>query len=542
MKTRHLIWIRRTTQAFFLTLFVFLLVETRLPQDIYFDYSSIISGEQDIRLDQPITFFFQLNPLTWLTSLVSGHEWISGFGWALGVLFLALFFGRFFCGFICPLGTTHHMVSTIKPALKGRRMIEANRKKPSQRFKYFLLLTFVLSAFLGLNYAGLMDPISLLFRSLALAILPGIGIGINELFAFMAGSDIEMLSRISYDAEVLVSPVFGYGYQSFKTGWFIGAIFLLILFLNRLRPRFWCRILCPLGALLGAVSSFSILKLEKDPERCTDCNLCMKSCQGAAGPKPDQIWESSECLSCFNCFDACPEDAIAFRFKWSFKGNKKADMGRRAVLGSLTAGISLPLLGRLDGHVHKVTDPRLIRPPGSLPEKDFLKLCQRCGLCMKACPTNAINPALTEAGFAGFWTPNLIMLNGYCEYSCTLCGAVCPTGAIKEISGKDKIERPIRIGSAYFDRGRCLPWSGNTPCIVCEEVCPISPKAIFLNKATISGPDGKALDVLLPHVNLNKCTGCGICENKCPVKGRPAIRVISAGETRSKSNQILLGF
>jgi MauM/NapG family ferredoxin protein len=191
--------------------------------------------------------------------------------------------------------------------------------------------------------------------------------------------------------------------------------------------------------------------------------------------------------------------------------------------------------------MHKVSSASLIRPPGSLPEKAFLKLCQRCGLCMKVCPTNAINPSLTEAGMAGFWTPNLIMTSGYCEYSCTLCGSVCPTGAIKEITSREKIQRPIRIGSVFVDRGRCLPWSGNGPCIVCEEVCPTSPKAIYLRETMMPNRKGKAIKVQLPLVDLRGCVGCGICENKCPIAGRPAISVIAAGESRSQKNQILIG-
>jgi formate hydrogenlyase subunit 6/NADH:ubiquinone oxidoreductase subunit I len=160
---------------------------------------------------------------------------------------------------------------------------------------------------------------------------------------------------------------------------------------------------------------------------------------------------------------------------------------------------------------------------------------------MKACPTNVINPTLGEAGMAGLWTPHLIMTMGYCEYTCTLCGSVCPTGAITEISVREKIKRPIKIGSAYVARGRCLPWSGNTPCIVCEEHCPTSPKAIYLRDDVVSGPDGNAFKVKLPYVDLNRCVGCGICEYKCPVMGRPAIIVIAAGESRSIKNQILLG-
>ncbi|MGD9334841.1 MAG: 4Fe-4S binding protein [Desulfobacterales bacterium] len=540
MKASHLVWIRRVSQAFFLILFIFLLIESRLPQDIYLDYSIAPNAEPDIELGYPVKYFFQLDPLIWISSLISGHQWIKGFGWALGIVVLTFFFGRVFCSFICPLGTIHHMVSYIRPTLKKQRMVSANQKHSSQRFKYFLLILFLISALLGLNLTGLLDPISFFFRSLALAVFPGIGTGIKELLDLTAQSDIKLLNYIGWLDEVLVSPVFGYGYKAFKSAWFIGILFLFILFLNRIRPRFYCRTLCPLGALLGVFARFSILRLEKDPEKCTNCNLCLHSCQGAASPVPGQEWDASECMFCFNCFNACPENAIVFKLAWPQHVSKKPDMGRRAVLGGLLAGLSIPLLGRLDGRLHHVSDARLIRPPGSLPEKDFLKLCQRCGLCMKVCPTNAINPALTEAGMAGFWTPNLIMTQGYCEYTCTLCSGVCPTGAIRKLSGKEKIESPIRIGSAYIDRGRCLPWSGNGPCIVCEEHCPTSPKAIRLIQGQSLSPAGKKVNIKLPYVDLKSCVGCGICEYKCPVKGNPAIRVIAAGESRSIANQILL--
>jgi polyferredoxin/formate hydrogenlyase subunit 6/NADH:ubiquinone oxidoreductase subunit I len=528
------------SQALFLALFVVLLVESRLPQDVFLNYSTAFSPDSDIQIEYPVTFFFLLDPLVVLSSLFSAHTLIPGFLWGLGILFMTLFLGRFFCGFICPLGTIHHMVSWFRPALKGERMVKANQKTSSQRIKYFLLITVLLSALMGMNLAGILDPISLLFRSLALAIFPGLGLGTKELFDWMATSDISLVKNLGYGAEFLVSPVFGYGYKSYQTGWFIGLIFLITLFLNRIRPRLWCRVLCPLGALLGVFSRFTLLRLEKDQEKCTFCNACTRSCQGAASPIPGQEWESTECLMCFNCFDSCPESALSFLLRRPLPLNRRPDMGRRAVLAGLLAGVSLPLLGRLSGQAYKVPDPRLIRPPGSVEEKDFLTLCQRCGLCMKVCPTNVINPTLTEAGMAGFWTPRLIMIYGYCEYTCTLCGQVCPTGAIKEFSVKEKIHDPIKIGSVYIDRGRCLPWAGNGPCIVCEEHCPTSPKAIYFRSEVMKGPDGKRALVKLPYVDLKKCVGCGICEYKCPVKGRPAIRVISAGETRSLENQILL--
>ncbi|MBC2716062.1 MAG: 4Fe-4S binding protein [Desulfobacteraceae bacterium] len=540
MKPSHLVWIRRFCQAFFLCLFIYLLIGTKLPLNVYMDYSLSFAEAQDIRIKSPVTFFFQLDPLVWLSSVISSRQWITGFGWAIGLLAATIFFGRFFCSFICPFGTLHHMAGSIRPSLKGSSMIDANQKNNSRRIKYFLLIAFIGAAAVGVNYAGLMDPISFLFRSLAVSILPAIGIGLTDFFEALAFSDIKVFNYLGYGLEALAAPVFGYENKAFQTGWVIGFLFLVILFLNRIRPRFWCRVLCPLGALLGICSKFNILTLAKDENKCTHCGACVKNCQGAASPEPGQIWQTAECFLCFNCANCCPENALTFRFRKLTEKTTKTDIGRRAVMGGLLAGVSLPLLGRLDGNLSKTSAPNLIRPPGSLSESNFLDRCQRCGLCMKVCPTNVINPALSEAGLAGFWTPNLIMTLGYCEYTCTLCTSVCPTGAIKELTAKEKIKTPIRIGSAYVDRGRCLPWNGNTPCIVCEEHCPTSPKAIYFKKDVIIRPDGQKIEIQLPYVDLKRCTGCGICEFKCPVKGKPAIRTISAGESRSLENQILL--
>jgi len=539
LKPKHLIWLRRTSQAVFLCLFLFLLIESRLPQDIVIDYTSAMGNGGDIRIEHPVTFFFQLDPLIWLTSLISDRIWIQGFGWAVAVLVATLLLGRVFCGFICPFGTLHHMVGYLKSSLKGKRLFQANRATPSQKIKYALLTSILVSSLLGLNIAGWMDPISFVFRSIALAVIPGLGNGLTDFFGMLARSDIKFFNLMSY-SEVLVWPVFGFEFKSYQTGWAIGILFLVVLFLNRIRPRFWCRTLCPLGALLGVFSTFSRLRLRKDAAKCTQCKKCVMACQGAAEPMAGHAWRPAECLSCFNCFDTCPEGAIEFTFQRTGEKIKRPDMGRRAVLGGLAAGVSLPILGNLDGHVHKVSRPALIRPPGAVPEDAFLGRCQRCGLCMKACPTNAINPAWTEAGLAGFWTPTLTMTHGYCEHTCTLCGSVCPTDAIQALSLREKIQTPVRIGSAHFDRGRCLPWSGNGPCIVCEEHCPTSPKAIYLFEDWVEGPGGERRKVKLPQVDLTQCTGCGICENKCPVRGKPAIRVISAGETRSRRNQIML--
>ena len=144
----------------------------------------------------------------------------------------------------------------------------------------------------------------------------------------------------------------------------------------------------------------------------------------------------------------------------------------------------------------KGRDERLVRPPGALDETDFLARCIRCGECMKVCPNNALQPALTEAGLEGLWTPVLTSRIGYCEPSCVLCSEVCPTGAIWKLTPQEKgwvvgvgqgNAAPVRLGTAFYDRGRCLPWAMATDCIVCQEWCPVSPKAIYLQEVEVTG-------------------------------------------------------
>ena len=163
---------------------------------------------------------------------------------------------------------------------------------------------------------------------------------------------------------------------------------------------------------------------------------------------------------------------------------------------------------------------------------------------MRVCPNNAIHPTLMESGFEGLWTPYLIMRIGYCEPTCTLCGEVCPTNAIEELTQKQKVgddkTKPNRIGTAFFDRGRCLPWAMAKTCIVCEEWCPTSPKSIYLVEVEKQDSSGNMVTVKRPHIDPDRCTGCGACEFACPVIDQPAIYVTAIGESRSRENQILL--
>lgn len=156
------------------------------------------------------------------------------------------------------------------------------------------------------------------------------------------------------------------------------------------------------------------------------------------------------------------------------------------------AGLAAVPLARLAGKTGENWNPAVIRPPGALPEEMFLQRCIKCGQCMRICPTNVIHPAALQAGIEGIWTPilNFRMGTSGCQRGCIACGNLCPTAAIRPISLDERLGRgdfadrgPIRIGTAFVDRGRCLPWAMDRPCIVCQENCPVSPKAIVTREA-----------------------------------------------------------
>ncbi|MFH1190269.1 MAG: 4Fe-4S dicluster domain-containing protein [Candidatus Omnitrophota bacterium] len=164
----------------------------------------------------------------------------------------------------------------------------------------------------------------------------------------------------------------------------------------------------------------------------------------------------------------------------------------------------------------------IIRPPGALVEEEFVNRCVRCGNCMKVCPTNALHPVMMQAGIEGIWTPQLLPEIGYCEYKCVLCGHTCPTGALSALTPDEKAR--TKIGTAAIDKSICLPWAEGKECLVCQEHCPVSEKAIKLD--TYAGGLAK------PYVDEYLCVGCGICQNKCPVRPVRAIRVSPAGAER----------
>ena len=541
--------IRRLSQVLFFALFFWLILKTNFNVD----FKSSAGGE--IALPYPVSLFLQFDPLTALMTLASSWTVYKGLLWSLVILIPTIFLGRFFCGWICPLGTLNHWISEIpseRLRRKGKGKIESNTYRKYQRIKYYVFLFCLGAALMGTLQAGLLDPLALLARSIGTVVLPGLhtaALGVVGWFKSLGYPPLGNAVQGIYD---FIAPFFLNYRQVFFHGIItIGLLFLAIIILNRVYTRFWCRGICPLGAMLGIFSRYAIFGLKKDHSACNDCRECLLHCQGADNPHVGLRWRQAECHLCLNCQAVCPKHALSFCFfpvqedtRENPAGTQKVDITRRKVLASLVGGVALFPLVRSGDAFRVNRSARLVRPPGATDEAAFLAKCIRCGQCMRVCPNNALHPTLLESGLEGVWTPIMISRIGYCEPTCTLCGQVCPTGAILELTTRQKVGDkelpPVRQGTAFIDRGRCLPWAMDTTCIVCEEWCPTSPKAVYLKEEAVVGRNGLEQRMKRPYIDPKVCTGCGACEFACPVADQPAVYITTIGESRSPENQIIL--
>jgi len=459
-----IVTVRRISQAFFFSMFVWFCVVSTVGDKFW-----------QLR-GWPVNWFLQLDPLVAIATALTTHTLYWPLLWALAVIALTIVFGRFFCGWVCPFGALHQFVGYLGNRRKTTaQKIRLNKYRKAQCIKYFILIFFLfMAAFPSLAVTlqtGLLDPIPLVTRSFNLLLLPIIDRAANF---------------------VSVSARF------YEGAWLILAIFLTAILLNLVIPRFYCRFICPLGALLAIISRFAIWRIGKKQTECSNCKLCDKACEGAC--EPSGKIRISECVLCFNCRDDCKDELLAYQTRPSLAGEiTDPDISRRGFVLSLASGIFAVPAVRLSNKLGSNWYHKVIRPPGALPEDEFLKRCIKCGQCMRACPTNVIQPGGIAGGLENLWTPilnNRIGSSG-CQLNCVACGQVCPTSAIRPITlaekhGLDDFAEigPIKIGTAFFDRNRCLPWAMDKPCIVCEENCPVSPKAIYTQECFNTVRDG----------------------------------------------------
>ena len=301
-KTTWPVWLRRASQGVFLILFFYLFLET-----VYHPVN---------RSGRGVDLFFQIDPLVLLSSWLASHQLSAALLLSLITAGVTLLAGRWFCGWICPFGTLHNLFAGLRAA-RAKEKIESGGYSRWQRSKYYVLAGLVVACALGLNLTGWLDPFSFLYRSLATAVFPMVNDAVVSVFGWIYQADpgagsfkVTTVSEPIY--EVLRRHFLATSQPHFYGNFLIAFLFFTILLLNLYRSRFWCRYVCPLGALLGVIGKNPLVRIQQAPDICNNCKACVADCQGGANPDVVGGWKPSECFYCWNCQSACPHHAIGF--------------------------------------------------------------------------------------------------------------------------------------------------------------------------------------------------------------------------------------
>lgn len=484
-----------------------------------------------IRLIVALVFFILIT-LLFLDFTGTLHGW---FGWLAKIQFLpavlalnvgvillwvvlTLVFGRVYCSVICPLGVFQDVVSWFS----GRR------KKKKYRFSYSPAVSWLRYGVLGLfiiamiagigSVVALLAPYSSYGRIVSNLFAPVYQWGNNVLAYFAERSD----SYAFYETSVWL--------KSLPTFIIAAGTFVVLVVLAWRNGRTYCNTICPVGTVLGFFSRYSLFRPEIDAEKCTNCSLCSRKCKAACINYKDHRIDYSRCVTCMDCIDSCKHGAISYKYRFGKKEIKETsetgntNNARRSFL----TGMGLVLVSsavkaqekKVDGGLAVILDKKVparmtpLVPPGAKGLRNMRTHCTGCQLCVSVCPNQVLRPSTK---LETLMQPEMSYERGYCRPECTKCSEVCPAGAILKLTPADK--SATQIGHAVWVGKNCIPLRDKVECGNCARHCPTG-------AITMVPSDADDADSLkIPVVNVERCIGCGACENLCPARPFSAIYV-----------------
>lgn len=444
-------------------------------------------------------------------------------GVVLFLIALTLIFGRIYCSVICPLGVFQDVVSWIS----GKRKKNRFRYSPAMKWlRYGVLVVFIIAMVAGLNaLAILVAPYSAYGRMASTLLLPIWQWGNNLLAYFAERAD----SYAFYEVDVWM--------KSLSTLAIAVVTFIVLFVLAWRNGRTYCNTICPVGTVLGFISKFSLFKPMIDTSKCNGCGLCARNCKASCINAKTHEIDYSRCVVCMDCIGKCKKGAIGYvrrtpKAETSATETTKpisvtaeqVDNARRAFLSAsavfATSAVVKAQEKNVDGGLATIEEKKIpnrenpIFPPGALSARNFTKNCTACQLCISVCPNQVLRPS---GNLMTLMQPEMSYERGYCRPECTKCSEVCPAGAIKPIDIADK--SATQIGHAIWIKENCVPLTDGMSCGNCARHCPTG--AIQM----VPSDPNQSDSLQIPIVNIERCIGCGACENLCPSRPFSAIYV-----------------
>jgi ferredoxin len=440
-----------------------------------------------------------------------------------------------YCSSICPMGIYQDMVSWIRK--------KTSNKKNKKRYKYAPALNILRWSFLGATLmaflfgftflVGLLDPYSAFGRMTVHLFKP----------AYMAGNN-------------LLTDIFTqFGNHSFyRVGIYLLSLSSTIIALITIitigimawrNGRIYCNTVCPVGTVLGFASKYSLFQIRFDNEKCNLCGSCARNCKANCIDFKNMKVDTSRCINCYNCIEVCKESGLKYRLPNSHHSslithhsslketrhatslpNSQLKSPRRQFLttlalttlaaGKLMADKTLRL-----GQKKNVERQKPIMPPGALNIDNFAQKCTSCHLCVTKCPSEVIKPSFLEYGIGGMMQPMMYFDHQFCNYDCTVCSDVCPTGALIHQTKEEKHHTQIGVVQLYLEN--CIVYTDETSCGACSEHCPTQAVSMIPYKDSLT----------IPFIRQEICVGCGGCEFICPAKPWKAIFVEGIAEHKT---------
>ena len=435
----------------------------------------------------------------------------SGF---LVVMLLTLLFGRIYCSWLCPLGFFQDILIRLHRFFKKKKL-RFGYHPAVPWLRYGIVTVTLVAALAGLMIPlMLLDPFSLAGRMMVHLFHPVLAGTNNLLSGWLSTADLYWLKPRTMS---------GFNPASFISGL---VLTIIIGWLSVRSGRLWCNTLCPVGTTLGLVSRFSLWRITLDQSKCTSCGVCSTVCKAQCIDTKARTVDFDRCVGCMNCLTSCSQGGVKYTLlptTRSTRANRAVETeDRRNTLKNLAllmlAAASTSAKAAADvfslRKALKTNDrTHFVSPPGSIGIDRFNNHCTACHLCVSACPTRVLQPSLTEYGLKGFLQPYMDYHSNFCNFECTRCGEVCPTGAIKPLTKETK--KQVQTGIAQFVKENCVVYTDETACGACSEHCPT--KAVNM----VEYKPG----LLIPQVTGDICVGCGACEYACPTIPNRAIFV-----------------